>query len=262
MKKLICLVMACLLCVPCALAAEWGEGLSAAKPYQGVPEVDLSESMGYIVMYPDQRLPIEKFCDTLEIYLPREDIAAGEGTLTLYDDSGALEQISFADADKVEIRLLSESELRGLMWGGGTCVEIHLPVALDFGSHYYVLMEEGCFTAMDGALKSRVVTSNEAWQPTLDSDYGVGALTYTTPEGETTMTPKAGDTVTLNLRLGGDAATAVVYSGNDGVYFEPSEYSESGTITGKVTADDPAWGIVFMTADDQVLEALPLRMNG
>ena len=25
MKKLICLVMACLLCVPCALAAEWGE---------------------------------------------------------------------------------------------------------------------------------------------------------------------------------------------------------------------------------------------
>ena len=71
-----------------ALAADWTDGRSAAQPYSGVPEVDLNTTMGYIMMSPRAKLPVNHFCNELQIYLPREDIVAGTGKLMLYASSG------------------------------------------------------------------------------------------------------------------------------------------------------------------------------
>ena len=142
MKKLVALILVCMLCAATGYAAEWVEGRSASQPYAGVPEVKLDKTMGYIMLFPRTKMPAERFCDILEIYLPREDLALGEGSLTLFDENGEVAKLSFADADSVEMRLLEESELEGLMWGGGMCIEVHLPMSLRFDTAYYVLMDE------------------------------------------------------------------------------------------------------------------------
>ena len=178
MKRLTALVIACLLCVTTAYAAEWGEGLSAAKPYTGVPEVNLEESMGYIMLYPRTKMPAAEFCDVLEIYLPREDIALGEGKLTLCDENGEVETISFAESDRVELRPLEDVELDGLMWGSGVCIEVRLTKSLRFDGSYYVLMEKGCFTAADGKIESLEIVNPEAWTPVVNGDFGISGLYY------------------------------------------------------------------------------------
>ena len=149
MRKLIALVLVCLFCMTAAYAAEWPEGLGPAQPYSHKPAVNLDELMGYMTLYPNARVKnvAECFCDVLEMYFPREDVVLNEGSLTLCDEAGEVLKISFADPDYVEVRSLEEIELDGLMWGGGCCVEIHLPLSLKFDTAYHVLMDEGCLTA-------------------------------------------------------------------------------------------------------------------
>ncbi|MBQ3304207.1 MAG: hypothetical protein IJH03_06670, partial [Clostridia bacterium] len=79
MKRLLALVLVCLLCATSALAAEWAEGLGPDQPLPGVPKIDLSKEMGYDYTYPSAKLKVKYFCNVLEIYLPREDIELGEG---------------------------------------------------------------------------------------------------------------------------------------------------------------------------------------
>ena len=62
-------------------AGGWREGLSAAKPYEGVPEVNLSERMGYMMFGPVNGKSIENSCQRICVYLPRTDVKAGEGLL-------------------------------------------------------------------------------------------------------------------------------------------------------------------------------------
>ena len=58
MKNWIALLLASLLAFGgSCLAAEWGEGLSAARPYSGVGEVNLELTMGYMVLTPRVKLP-------------------------------------------------------------------------------------------------------------------------------------------------------------------------------------------------------------
>ena len=244
--------------MPAAMAAEWEAGLSAARPYPNVPEADLSASMGYVMTYPDQNIPAERYCDVLEMYLPREDVVAGEGTLTVYDEKGKVMEVSFADEGVVEIRPLEEQELESLMWGGGVCVEIHLPQSLRFDDAYYVLMDEGCYTAADGAVSNPAITSEEAWRPAVSGEYGVSGFKYVNADGQTTGSPAAGNAIEMELVLGGDAASAVIYCEDDSVYFDPIEYTESGAISGEVTADSANWGVVFLNADGEVLDVLAM----
>lgn len=188
MKRLIALVLAGLMVFGGAcLAAQWPEGRSAAQPYSHLPEVNLSETMGYILLFPRAKLPVTRFCDVLGMYLPREDIELGEGMAHVYEKVEGEDKpvevcaIDFSDPASVEIRDMSEGELTDLIWGGGTCVEMHLPKSLAFGDadhQYYVLMDEGCYTAADGALKSISITSEDAWIPVISGDYGVSGLYY------------------------------------------------------------------------------------
>lgn len=189
MKRLIALVLAGLMVLGGAcLAAQWPEGRSASQPYSGVPEVNLEETMGYILLFPRAKLPVSRFCDVLGMYLPREDIEVGEGLAHLYEAGEEGEEpvevctVDFANPDSVVIRDMSEKELSDLMWGGGTCVEMYLPRSLEFGDRehqYFVLMDEGCYTAAGGKLNSLQITSSDAWVPVISGDYGVSGLYYT-----------------------------------------------------------------------------------
>ena len=267
MKRLIALLVVCMLCLTTAYAAEWKEGLSAAKPYSGVPEVNLNELMGYIMLYPRTKLPAVLYCDVLEIYLPRDDVALGEGKLTLYDENGEVVAIDFTDEEAVELRQLEESELEGLMWGSGVCVEVHLPTSLRFDGSYYVLMDQGCYTAADGKVLSDPIPENDYWTPVVQGDFGVSNLFYSAPVeveegeevpedavGEIKRTPEVGDIITFDLIMGGDAATAVVYSDTGSAEFEQAEYTESATVKGVVTGDPLSWGVVFLDANGEMIK--------
>lgn len=188
MKKLIALVLVAILVMGgTCLAAEWPAGCSAAKPYTKLDEVNLNKTMGYIMLYPRLKLPVSQFCDVLEMYLPREDLVRGFGMLHLYENvAGSSEgeevcSVDFSNPDSVEFRKLSEKEMSDLMWGSGMCVEIHLPKSLEFGNRlhsYYVLMDEGCFAASGGSVKSIAISKPEAWNPVINGDYGISGLYY------------------------------------------------------------------------------------
>ena len=49
MKRLIAILMTCLMLAGAAQAAEWAEGTSPARPYLGVPAVDLKTHIGYML---------------------------------------------------------------------------------------------------------------------------------------------------------------------------------------------------------------------
>ena len=277
MKKLIAMLLVALLCLATAHAAEWPEGLSPAKPHPLKDEVNLDETMGYIMLFPNAKLPVERFCDVLEIYLPREDLERGDGSLKLCDESGEIFSVSFTDEARVELRPLEDAELPRY-WGGGTCVEIHLPVSLSFGVNYHVLMDERCFTASEGKVQNPPITSTEAWQPTLTGDFGVSGLYYTAPAeageaseaadqeapepterpADSEIVPKTehevGDIIHFDLVLGGEAKTAVIFSENDSVYFETQQYTEACSVTGRIMKEDLDWGVVFLDADGNLIE--------
>ena len=290
MKKVFALVViaALLVSAGAALAADWTEGRSAAQPYAGVPEVNLDQTMGYIMMYPRAKLPVDRFCNTLEIFLPREDVVAGKGKLMLYGSQGGekaalVESVNFEDGQAVKIRAMTEEEMRDLLWGGGTCIEIHLPISLRFDTNYYVLMEQGCFTASGGKVVSPSIGNPEAWAPVLQGDFGVAGMYYsqgTAPaaapaegaEGETAeptkapdagepvvkLVPSEGDRITFDIVLGGDAKTAVIYSENDSVQFLQPEYSQNATVTGTVATPNVKLGVVFLDENGQVVDVVNL----
>ena len=75
------------------------------------------------------------------------------------------------------------------------------------------------------------------------------------------MVPSNGDIITFDLVMGGDAKFAVIYSDNGSVEFPVQEYSESGTVTGRVIYDSLDWGVVFLNEGGEVLQAVNLSGN-
>ncbi len=271
MKKVIALILAGLLCLTAvAFAAEWKEGRGPAQPYDGVPEVDLEKTMGYILLCPSAKLPAKLYSDRLQIFLPREDVELKTGKVTIYDDEGEFATMDVSDENVAAVRPMTEAELGSVIWGGGVCVEIRLPISLTIGKDYYVKMEAGIFSAADGKVTSLPVENDTAWKPVVQGDYGVCGLYYSAPvdaeaeeseeeaEIEYVTTPKAGDTVTFDLMLGGDAKYAVIFSDDASVTFEDTEYSESTTVVGTVAADKLDWGVVFLDDAGEMLEIVNL----
>ena len=294
MKRLIAVVLVCLLCATSAYAAEWGEGLGPEQPQPGVPKIDLTKEMGYDYTYPCAKMPVSYFCNVLEIYLPREDIELGEGHAHLYDSTDTeIADIDFANPDQVELRMQQESELVAKKWGSGVCIEMHLPVSLKYDESYYVLMDLNCFTGCEGKVSNYDLTKKDQWTPVFQGDYGVNSLFYFAPAapvegeqageeaaveepagaetldeaaegtepveeqlGEPKYNPVTGDRIHFDLVMGGDAKTAVVFSENDSVYFEQLEFTESGPVTGTITKDELDWGVVFLDEAGNAIQVI------
>lgn len=130
------------------------------------------------------------------------------------------------------------------------------------------------------------------WTPVLEGDFGISGLFYYAPAapaegeegelveeaveapaeetleegmeeaapveepGEPKYNPVTGDRIHFDLVLGGDAVTAVVFSENDSVFFDKLDFTESCTVTGTVTKDELDWGVVFLDANDEVLQVI------
>lgn len=260
MKKAIALVMALMLCAGIAQAAEWEEGTSPGQPYPNMPEINLDEQMGYMMFYPTEKsgqgakMGIESACQRLYIYLPREDVKAGDGTLYLCSEEvkrGEIWKTSMNDTAAVTQRAIREEELDGLLWGGGTCFEVKLPRTLELGKTYFINMERGCIVS-EGGVDSPEVGGTEAWRFTLEGDWGVNGMEYRRSLGnnkyeEGLLTPQAGDEIRFDLVLGGDAVAAVVNRFQDeSVEFETTYYAESAEVTGVVTKENPQWFVMFL----------------
>lgn len=187
MKQLMALILVlALLMSGAALAAQWREGLGPEQPYSQSPRINLNNTVGYIVMFPRGNKLALGFCDTLEMYFPREDIQIGTGMLHLYEKLAGGDQevcsVDMSDRRSVTLRNMTEREMERIMWGSGVCVQVRLPKSLEFGNtihHYYVFMDEGCVTAGSrGDLKSPQISKDDAWQPGVDGTYGVSGLYY------------------------------------------------------------------------------------
>lgn len=256
LAALLLVILAALCLAPAALAAEWVDGRSPSKPYLGLPEVNLKEKLGYMMFYPNAKMGVERFCQSLMIYLPRMDVEAGKGTLYFCSEENGEEfRVAFNDETYVTQREMSEQELASLLWGEGTCFEITLPQSLKLGARYFVNMEKNC--VVSGRLSNTIIGGTDAWAFTLEGDYGVSSLSYRrangTEEPETVLIPMPGDEVRFDVVLGGEAASAAVFCWADSMSFDTVMITESGEVTGQVLASNPAWGIVFLDKDGNEL---------
>ena len=260
MKRTMAMLLTMLmLCTGTALAAQWREGTGPSKPYLIVPEVNLEKAIGYMMFFPSAHMRIEHACRQLILYLPREDVKVGDGTFYLRDEKGnAVWQTPMDDAQTVRQREITEDELDGLLWGGGTCFEFMLPKSLELGKPYHVTMTQGCIVSTDGKVASPEIGGADAWSFEVEGEYGVSEMEYRRPKEngryeDGILNAQAGDEIRFTLQLGGDAVQATIYSHENTVSFLNAVHEESGEITGEVTADAPRWGVAFMDEMGNVL---------
>lgn len=251
MKRIIALALALLLLAGTA-AAEWPEGMSPAKPYEGVPEVDLQEQMGYMMFYPRDGISAGSSCQRLYIYLPREDVKAGDGTLYLFTEKGdEVWSTAMNDTEAITVRSINDAELTGLLWGGGTCFEVLLPRTLELGKTYYVNLTRGCIVAENGVENPQL--GGKDWAVKMDNDYGVSGMQYRREQysgvwEDGILHPQAGDEIRFNLVLGGEAKMAAIYQYNDSADFLLTTYEKSSEVVGKVASENLVWGVMFLDA--------------
>lgn len=274
MKKMVKCILVLVLCLAIApaYAAQWSEGRSAAQPYAGVPEVKLDQTMGYMIFYPSARMPAERFCDSLTIYFPREDIALGKGTLRLMDGTEEVLALNCADDRIVTIHSMTEGELDGLMWGGGTAAVFHLPISLELGKEYGVELDQGAVAVQRGRVVSPPVHGVKQWAPKLEGEYGVSKLyymggEYVDEEGILQSAPlrdwpRSGDTVHLTIALGGEAKRAVIYDPAGTMTFDRMEYTETTEVTGTVGDEMGDWGVIFQDEAGEVLNVVEINPVG
>ena len=265
MKRLtaICMVLLLMLTTT-AFAADWEEGLGPSQPYSYLRKVDFSETIGYMMFHPNDKMSVAG-AKTLFIYLPREDVtlnSAGGELVLRSTDQGEEFRASINNAERVNLRPMIESELDGLLWGSGVCVEITLPVSLRLGTTYFVDMDANCIVDEANEIGNPAFKSdNEThWRFETIGDYGVNQMEYRRPDGNdgyTTVTGKAqaGDEVRFDLVLGGAAKSATLYTlstvdGAETIKFPPQVFTESCEIIAEVLGEDPAWGVLFW--DDEL----------
>ena len=203
-KKLAALALcAALLCAGCAGAVgerEWAEGLSPAKPFSYVSECDLSARVGYLMTMPENDTSVPCGVNTLILYLPRTDLTAMEGTLTVNDAYGtAYAQCDLAEA---EIAPMSVGDLDFYGWGSGVVVLLRLDRDLDANGTYSVNIPEGAFKLEQLEVESAALEGVKQWTfATLP--YGMGERRDSF-EGEAHV----GDTTSFAVLLGGEAVSA------------------------------------------------------
>lgn len=268
MKKIIALILVLAMCAGVgAMAAEWAEGLGPQKPYTGSPEVDFNETFGYMMFAPVNGGTVAPGEQMLSIYLPREDVQAGEGELKLFTkENGLVEEIAIS-AETMVGRVLNDDELEGLMWGGGMVFEIALAKPLELNFNYYVQMSKGCMVSPDFEVASPAISGKKAWTFNTEVASYVESMTYChMVEGQDELTsvetPLVGDSAKLSVVIGEDAAAAALYC-DAGIIAPEATYFEETTET---TVHFPVngevkWGIIFLNADGMGIYSVDYTTN-
>lgn len=258
MKRLIAICLLLMMIVVSA-SADWENGLSPAKPYSNVPEVDLTEKIGHMLFFPNVRMNAAGSKQLL-IYLPREDVKGGPGYLHVRTaDQGEEWSVALNNKEYVTQWTLTEGELNGLKWGGGTCIAITLPVSLRLGTTYYIDLDTHCVIDEDEKIGNLEAKGDLQWHFETDSDYGVSQAEYRrlTDKGdyETTVKPAEGDEIRFDLVLGGAAKSAVV-TADKNAEFLVENFNESTEVVGEITGEDPAWYVLFFDENGEMLSVV------
>lgn len=239
------------------MAAEWAEGLGPQKPYAGSPEIDFNESFGYMMLLPMNGSWVAPGTSDLSIFLPRTDVAAGEGSIKLFTkEDGLVEEIAVS-AESLVGRAMTEEELEGLLWGSGTVFEAELADALEVNKNYYVQMSKGCIVSPDFEVVSPEISGKKAWTFNTECDSFVEDLSYLRvvegqEESEVVETVMVGDTAKVSFVLGEDAAAAAIYCNAGTFTAEETYFTESGEFTVYFPATgEVEWGVVFVDAESK-----------
>ena len=251
MKKLLALCLALLLMpVQYAFADSWDEGLSAAKPFSYVDECDLTQRVGYMMTMPENSTSTPCGIDALTIYLPREDLAAMRGVLTVTDASGAI--YAESDLGKAEITPMSRSDLNFYGWGGGVQVFIRLSRALAGEAVYSVSIPEGAFDLTDLTVPSAALDGVKQWT------FGTLAYGISAREDSFEGAARPGDSVTAQIILGGEAASAqLIIDSPLTARSDSGEFTENGAFTVHFTdAGEAAYTVEFYDAAGALIGAV------
>lgn len=258
MKRMTAICLALLvLFTATAYAAGWEEGLGPQKPYRTSREIDLSTQIGYMMFHPNANMSVAG-AKTLFIYLPREDVALNSdgGNLTIRSaDQGEEYKIAINDPKYVTLRPMIESELEGLLFGGGVCVEISLPVSLRLGCTYYVDVDAGSIIVPDASepFGNPEINGERGWTFETIADYGVNELSYIRNEETVIGKAQAGDTARFDVVIGGPVKSAVLFKlgAEEKIVFpiERTLITETCEVTAEVKGEDPAWGVMFFDTE-------------
>jgi uncharacterized membrane protein len=257
MKKLFSYIAALLALILFALpgmaeASAWSNGQSPSQPYKGVPPADLTQKLGYMVLDPLNKENVNAPLTSLKIYLPREDVKAGAGSLKLYETGAKapLETIALSDASRVTVEKIDSQDLAWLYWESGVCFTIQLKDTLDADKSYYASLDQGAIVATDyKGVESPALDGQKGWAFTTNAD--AGALSRTRSGGEE---PKVGDTVTIQVKLGGGTASATVFCDTDAVVSSDQPLAQTGALTARYAqAGAVKWGVALTDASGALL---------
>lgn len=223
----------------------WSNGLSAAQPYKELPEVDLTQKLGYMMFHPANGGTADVGQRTLEIFLPRTDLSLGSGMIHLIDkaDGSTVAEYSVTDGEYVKLISTIETDLEWLQWETGMTLVVMMDHSLPIDHEYYVTLDEGIIQAEAYGISNPEMVTERGWSFSTASDYGV----------EQVETGEDGNIV-VHVRLGGEAVAAYPYliEGSD-LTTDVNELTESGTITITGAQEDLKWGISFVDASGNVV---------
>ncbi len=235
-------------------AAAWSNGQSPAQPYKGVPPVNLSKKLGYMVLDPLNNENADGASGILRIYLPRVDVKAGAGSINVYEEGAKspLETIVFDDSSRVTMEPIGAEDLAWLYWESGVCFTVRLDNSLDADKTYYATLEEGTILATDyEAVTNTLLDGRKGWTFTTNTDAGVTARRRSGGD-----MPKVGDDVTVEVKLGGAVASATIFCDTDAVTSDGQPLNESGELTAHYAkAGLASWGIALMDESGTLITA-------
>jgi len=238
-------------------AATWSNGQSPQQPYKGVPPVDLTKKLGYMVLDPLNNENVSTAINSLVIYLPRTDVQAGDGSLRLYEKGvkAPIQEVSFADSARVTAAPIDAETLAWLFWESGTQFTVAIDKSLDGDKTYTASLDPNCIVAPEYGIGNSALEGAKGWTFTTKVTSGVLKLTHS---GE--ATPRVGDSVAIEVRMGEGVASASIFSGSDAFTSEDDPLIESGVLTGRYAQEGPVgWGVALMDASGQFISVYHYR---
>ena len=247
------LIAICIICTGAAVAEGtqesvfplWENGLSAQRPYEDLPEVDLTEKLGYMMFYPTNNSVADIGTKVLEIFFPRTDVSAGDGKISLLDkESGTLiASYPMSDGKHVAFAAASAKDLEWLGWETGMQALITLDASLFIDREYYVTFDKAAIVVRDYEIENPAMTTQRGWSFSTASNYGVEGLTVN----------EDGNTI-VQIKLGGSAIEAYPFLIGEGdLNTDMDMLSENGSITIQASSGKVEWGIAFADANGNVL---------
>ncbi len=231
--------------------AKWSNGQSPEQPYKGVPPVDMTKKLGYMVLDPLNNENVDTAINVLKIYLPRSDVKAGDGTLKLYEAGvkEPIEEISFSDSARVTAAPIDEKTLAWLFWESGIQFTVTLNNSFDADKTYSVTLGANSIVVPEYGIGNTQLDGAKGWTFTTNAASGVIRRTRS---GE--ATPKVGDNETVEIKLSEGVATAMIFCENEALVTEDEPLTQSGTLTGHYAKEGSvSWGVALMDTSGQLV---------